>query len=115
MAGVKRETYTFGYGGSTYAIKLPENYYNSIDTKLGFTKASDSAVKGKFVLSVGQALRQGALLQIGILYLKGTRLQRSKILCPPEKVQTAIQELEGDTYRGLTIRSAYFTRQRRLG
>lgn len=115
MAGVRRETYTFAYGGSTFAVKLPENYYNSIDTKLGFTKASDSAVKGKFVLGVRQALRQGALLQIGILCLKGTRLQRSKILCPPDKVQTAMQEIEGDTYRGLTIRSAYFMQQRRLG
>lgn len=115
MAGVVRDTYTFGYGGATYAVKLPQGYYSSINTKVGFTKASDSAVKGKFVLSVREAVKFGALVKIGILYKKGTRLQRSEILCTADKMQTALQELEGDTYRGNVIRSAYITQQRRLG
>ncbi|MUL39346.1 hypothetical protein [Gloeocapsopsis dulcis] len=115
MAGVRRITYTFSYGGSTYGIKLPESYYNSIDSKLGFSKASASEIKGKFVLTKQQALRNGALLELTILYKKGTRLQRSKILCPPSRVQEAIQSLENDEYRGYKIHSAYFGQQRRLG
>lgn len=115
MAGVPKDTYTFGFGGATYAVKLPRGYYNSIDTKLGLTKASESAVKGKAVFSVGEAIKHGMLIQIGILYKKGTRLQRSKIVCALGSVQSAMQELEGDQYRTNEIRSAYFTRQRRLG
>lgn len=115
MAGVPRDTYTFGYQGGTYGVKLPQNYYTNIDNVCGFTKASDSAVKGKFVLNVRQALKFGALVQIGILYRKGTRLQRSKILCNVANVAQAIQDLEGKTYRGYEIRSAFFTQQRRLG
>lgn len=115
MAGVPRDTYTFPYGTTTLAVKLPRTYYDSIDSKLGFTKASASAAKGLMTLPVRQAIRSGALLQIGILYVKGTKLVRAKILCPPEKAQAAMQDIEDDTYRGFTIRSAYFLLQRNLG
>lgn len=115
MAGVPKVTYTFGFSGGTYAVKLPQGYYSSIDSKLGLTKASDSTVKGKAVFSVGEAIKKGFLLQIGILYKKNGRLQRSKIVCALGSVQTAMQDLEDDTYNGNVIRSVYFPRQRRLG
>lgn len=115
MAGVPRDTYTFSFGEATLAVKLPRNYYDSIDTKLGFTSVSESAARGLIVLPTKVAIRSGALLQLGILYLQGTKLVRSKILCPPARAHTAMQEIEGDTYRSFTIRSAYFTLQRNLG
>ena len=115
MPGVARDTYTFGFGGSTYAVKLPQNYYTNIDTIVGFTKASDAAVKGKFILGIRQAIKYGALIPIGILYKKGTRLQRSKIYCSPDKFTVAMQELEGKNYRGFEIRSAFIIGNRRLG
>ena len=114
MAGVKRENYTFNFGGASYAVRLPATFYTNIDSTCGFTKADD-VIKGKFRIETRDALRNGALVQIGILYLKGNRLVRSKILCATEKVTQAIQSLEGKEYRGFTIRNAYFTTRRRLG
>lgn len=114
MAGAPRDSYTFTSGGVTYAVKLPQNYYNGIDTILGLTKASDSAIKGKVVFSTNEAIKKGLLFPLKVFYKKGIRLASSTIVCAPDKVANAIQELEGDTYRGFEIRSAGFGRRRRL-
>lgn len=114
MAGAKQVTYAFIFEGVTYGIKLPEGYYKSIDTKVGITEASDTN-RPKIVLTKRQAIRNGALIQLGILYKKGTRLTRAKILCASAKLQSAISALENDTYRGFKIHSAYIPMQRRVG
>jgi hypothetical protein len=114
MAGAKQVTYVFTFDGVNYGIKLPQGYYDSIDTKVGITEASDTN-RPKFVLTKRQAVRNGALTQLGILYKKGTRLTRAKILCASAKLQSAISALEGDTYRGNQIHSAYIPMQRRVG
>lgn len=115
MAGVPRDIYTFASGTTTFAIKLPRNYYTSIDTKLGFTKIDTSAVRGKTVFRIAEAVRSGLVIPVGILFLKGTRLTRATIYCPVDKLTTAMQELPDDTYRGFTIRSAVIKQRRRLG
>lgn len=114
MANAKQVTHVFTFDGVNYGIKLPDSYYDSIDTKVGISKASDTN-QPKFVLTKRQAVRNGALIQLGILYKKGTRLTRAKILCASAKLQSAISTLEGDTYRGNIIHSAYIPMQRRVG
>lgn len=113
MAGAKQVTHVFTFDGVNYGIKLPENYYTSIDTKVGISKASD-ANRPKFVLTKRQAVRNGALIELGILYKKNNRLVRAKILCAASKLQSAISQLEGDSYRGNIIHSAYIPMQRRV-
>lgn len=115
MAGVRRVAYTFGFEGGTYAIRLPLGYYENIDTVLGLTPAGNSAVKGKFLVTKRQALRNGALVELSILYKKGNRLQTSTILCPTVNAARAMQELENKNYRTYPIHSAYFGQRRRLG
>lgn len=114
MAGVRRITHVFTYDGTNYGIKLPENFYQSIDTVVGVSQASD-ANRPKFNLTKTQAVRNGALIELGILYRKGTRLTGATILCSAAKLQTAISQLEGKTYRGFPIQSAFIPMQRRLG
>lgn len=114
MAGVKQVTHVFTFDGTNYGIKLPQGYYQSIDTKVGISQASDTN-RPKFVLTKRQAVRNGALIELGILYKKSNRLTRAKILCSAAKLQSAISQLEGDTYRGFPIHSAYIPMQRRIG
>jgi hypothetical protein len=115
MAGTPRDSYTFTTNGVVYAVKLPRNYYNSIDTILGLNKGSESAIKGKVVFSTNEAIKKGLLFPLRVFYKKGIRLQASTIVCAPDKVASALQELEGDNYRGFEIASAGFGRRRRLG
>lgn len=114
MAGVRLVTHVFTFDGVNYGIKLPQGFYQSIDTKLGISEASDTN-RPKFNVSRREAVRNGALIELGILYKKGTRLVGAKILCSAAKLQTAISQLENDTYRGYTIHSAFIPTQRRLG
>lgn len=114
MAGVRQKTYVFAYSGINFGIKLPENYYQNVDALVGISEASD-ANKPLFTLTQRQCIRAGVLSQIGILYKKGNRLTRSIILCVATKQQQALSDLEGKTYRGFEIRSAYIPMQRRLG
>ena len=114
MAKAKLVTYVFTFEGVNYGVKLPEGYYQSIYTKVGITEASDTN-RPKFVLRKRDAVRNGALIQLGILYKNGNRLTRAKILCASAKLQSAISALEGDKYRGFPIHSAYIPSQRRVG
>lgn len=115
MAGSPKDSYTFTTDGVTYAVKLPRGYYSNIDTILGLTEASASAIKGKAVFSTNEAVKKGLLFPLTIQFLKGTRLVSAKIVCAPDKVASAMQELEKKNYRTLQIRSAGFGRRRRLG
>lgn len=114
MAGVPRVTHTFTFDGVNYGIKLPQGYYQNIDTVVGVAQASDTN-RPKFNLTKSQAVRNGALIELGILYKKNNRLTRSTILCAANKLQTAISQLEGKTYRTFQIQSAFIPMQRRLG
>lgn len=113
MPGVRQKTHVFTFDGVNYGIRLPDNFYQSIDTVVGISEASDTN-RPKITLTKRQAVRNGALIELGILYKKGTRLTRATILCSAAKLQTAISQLEDKNYRGYPIHSAYIPMQRRV-
>lgn len=114
MAGVRQVTHAFVIDGVSYGVKLPQGFYANNDQVVGLTEASDTN-RPKFVLTQREAVRKGALTQLGILYKKGTRLVKSTILCATPKVMTAISGLEKKQYRGYEIHSAFQSLNRRLG
>lgn len=114
MAGVRRVTYAFVIDGVSYGIRIPQGFYTNIDQVVGLTEATDTN-RPKFVLTQREAIKKGAITQLGILYKKGTRLVKATILCATPKVMSAISALEKKQYRGYEIHSAFQTMNRRLG
>lgn len=92
-------------GSTTYFfLQSPTGYDGSIDTATGVSEATD-AEQDEPATSVTALVSKGKLFRAVIEYSDGTIRKRAKLLIARDKLSTALDSLEGETFRGGTITS----------
>ncbi len=98
-------------GTTKVGIILPDTY-RGLETILGVTKLT-TANKPELSSTSSDLMRSGQALKIRVTYAVGTKRQETDLLCDIDKAKTAVTELVGKTFRGTTIKTAYFPRRAR--
>lgn len=109
-------------GSIRYVLSLPDVYQgeqSTIASALGITRPENYEPDDDDVgLSVSEGLRAGKLIRLRISYrdvVSGRNVTKSaKIICPVNKVDTAIPALRSKEYKGKNITGAGIPRRRRL-
>lgn len=100
--------------GVKFGCMLPENSYDNISTIVGITPGDATSIPDHNT-TTGALVRGGEAGRIAVTLVDGSKLKTRRILCSAQKMSTAVGALPGNTYNGLTIRSARFPRRMRLG
>lgn len=108
--------------GKKFAMRLNDNYDDSdsnIGSALGIKRLGDneSFDEGTIPLAVGAGIRSGLLARLNIRQKTtgaNPQIKTGKIICPIDKVASAITDLVGKNYGGNSVQSASIPQRRRL-
>lgn len=113
----ERKLHTIMAGATKVAVILPD-IYQEIGSTVGIDQPTGTAGSGADTSArPADLLKSGQALKIRVRYLAtGSAFGKtSDVLCDIDKAKTAVAELMGKTFKGGTIKSAYFARRARLG
>jgi hypothetical protein len=108
---LKRVPHTITVGAAKVGVILPDEY-GGLGTILGVDKLTTSN-KPELSSTSNDLVRSGQALKIKVSFAIGTKRRTAYLLCDIDKVKTAVTELVGKSFRGSTIKTAYFPRRAR--
>lgn len=112
------EPHKITVGTQQNVVFIPD-VYDGIKTIVGVAKIPDSDVGEYLRAEVNDLIKTGraARIRVGYTAVSGTRtvLKYAQVLCDIDKVKTAMGALPKKSFKGGTIRTAGFSRKRRLG
>jgi hypothetical protein len=105
-----KATITNGTTSKIIFFMAPKDAYTGLSDETGITEAAETD-DDEVPSRVPDILANGALIRVAISYTVGAKRKTGKLLVAKDKLATALGALDGQSYKGGTIKSARVPRK----
>lgn len=109
---IQRVPHTITIGTTKIGIVLPDQY-DQLGTILGIDKLT-TGNKPELSSTTSDLMKSGQVIKIRVSFSVTNKRRTTDLVCSIDKARTAVTELVGKSFRGTTIKTAYFARRARF-